>query len=237
MPNFKKRLFLIELRMILWTTKFKGSGVPEMSEHTTGTESAYKGLVCTAVMDMGPEVLYNLSEIDDSTTQMLAIQALTMISMGEGSRGLHGPIPVPHTPGLQAFIYTFFAPALDSEDERVRKHGRQYAFFLIFTQGLHYTDQITAYTADFIKNWIEGQPVTEKTIESLHERLQASVIFTIDTTEMLQDQVASLSKRVRELETTHERIEEIVKRVNPSGADLTERIRNLVEMVESQNGD
>ncbi|MHA2233591.1 MAG: hypothetical protein ACXAB4_14000, partial [Candidatus Hodarchaeales archaeon] len=77
-----------------------------MSGESGETLTAYQGLVCTAVMDTGPEVLFNLSETEDHIAQLLAIQALTMVSMGSGSKGMHGPIPVPHTPDLQALVYT-----------------------------------------------------------------------------------------------------------------------------------
>ena len=107
-----------------------------MSEESVETATAYRGLVCTAVMDVGPEVLFNLSEVEENITHMLAIQALTMISMGSGSEGMHGPIPVPHSPELQALVYTFFAPAPDSKDERVRRSGRHYAMFLLFSKSL-----------------------------------------------------------------------------------------------------
>jgi hypothetical protein len=205
-----------------------------MTEKSKGKETAYRGLVCTAVMDSGPDVVFNLSGIEDNITHMLAIQALTMVSMGTGSEGMHGPIPVPHTPELQALVYTFFAPAPDSEDERIRRSGRQYAFFLLFSKALHYTNQITAYTADFIKTQIEGQPITEETLHSLHERLQASIIFSIDTTELLQNQVASLSKRIQELESMLEQIEGIVNEVALDGHDLLEKIRNLVDISKKQ---
>ncbi|MHA2232888.1 MAG: hypothetical protein ACXAB4_10385 [Candidatus Hodarchaeales archaeon] len=205
-----------------------------MSGEPGETLTAYQGLVCTAVMDTGPEVLFNLSETEDHIAQLLAIQALTMVSMGSGSKGLHGPIPVPHTPDRQALVYTFFAPAPDSEDERVRRSGRQYALFLLFSKGVHYTDQITAYTAEFIRDQTEGQLVTEETVSSLNERLQASVIFTVDTTELLQNQVASLSKRIQELETVLGQIKEVVNEAVPEGDDLLEKIRKLVGAARNQ---
>lgn len=193
-------------------------------------ETAYRGLVCTAVQDIGPDVLFNHSEVAEGITHMLAIQALTMVSMGTGSTGMHGPIPVPHTPELQALVYTFFAPAPDSEDERVRRSGRQYAIFLLFSEGFHYTDQITAYTADFIREQTEGHPITDATMASLHERLQASIIFSVDTIKLLQNQVTSLSTRIQELESIHEQIEEIVNEAVPEGHNLIEKVRNLVKM-------
>ena len=198
-----------------------------MSNDTLNT--AYQGLVCTAVTDRGPELLYDYSVLDEAISHMLAIQALTMISMGSGSEGGHGPIPVPKNPELQALVYTFFAPAPDSQDDRVRLHGRQYAFFLIFSKDLHYTDQLNKYTANFLKNELENYQVTEDIVREIHEQIKTSVIYSIDQVSLLTNQVKALTERIKALEDLKYQLEDIVKEILPGNENLVTKITKLVE--------
>ncbi len=198
-----------------------------MSKKSLNT--AYQGLVCTAVTDRGPELLFDFSVLDESISHMLAIQALTMISMGSGSEGMHGPIPVPKNPELQALVYTFFAPAPDSQDERVRLHGRQYAFFLIFSKGLHYTDRLNDYTANFLRNEMQDEQITEEIVRDINEQFQTSVIFSIDQVSLLTNQVKALTKRIKALEDQHFQLEEIVGEIIPGNESLVIKIKKLIK--------
>ncbi|MFX0114117.1 MAG: hypothetical protein ACFFB3_06185 [Candidatus Hodarchaeota archaeon] len=93
------------------------------------------GIIGVLVADSGPEVVVNCSHLDEVSGTKLAISGMTAMGLGSSKRGhmeLHGPISVPDAGELQAFYFPFVVSGAQSEDDRVRKHGRECAFFLIF---------------------------------------------------------------------------------------------------------
>ncbi|MFW9915886.1 MAG: hypothetical protein ACFFGZ_09790 [Candidatus Thorarchaeota archaeon] len=93
------------------------------------------GLLLCTIADAGPDVVVNCSTLDDIMGLKLAVSGMTAMGLGSTKRGLrelHGPISIPDTEEVQAFYFPFLVSGAQSEDKRIRKHGRECAFFLIF---------------------------------------------------------------------------------------------------------
>ncbi|MFQ5976618.1 MAG: hypothetical protein ACE5OZ_00635 [Candidatus Heimdallarchaeota archaeon] len=93
------------------------------------------GIIGVMISDAGPDVAVNCSDLDEIMGMKLAISGMTAMGLGSSKRGLrelHGPIGVPDASELQAFYFPFIVSGALSKDSRVRKHGRDCAFFLVF---------------------------------------------------------------------------------------------------------
>ncbi|MFW9854505.1 MAG: hypothetical protein ACFFFG_05575 [Candidatus Thorarchaeota archaeon] len=96
------------------------------------------GLVVTTMTDMGPFPLLNLSELPEDTTVKLSVIGMTILSMGAGTVAekqhyrLHGSIPVPDTPTLEALAMSFTVIPTDTKDIRIDQHGRESTIWLLF---------------------------------------------------------------------------------------------------------
>ncbi|MHA2367231.1 MAG: hypothetical protein ACXADX_00285 [Candidatus Hodarchaeales archaeon] len=96
------------------------------------------GILLCMIADSGPDVVVNYSSLDEMMGLKLAVSGMTAMGLGSTKRGLrelHGPISVPDSEEVQAFYFPFLVSGAQSEDERIRKHGRECAFFLIFQKG------------------------------------------------------------------------------------------------------
>jgi hypothetical protein len=96
------------------------------------------GLVVTTMTDMGPFPLLNLSELPEDTTVKLSVIGMTILSMGAGTVAekqhyrLHGSIPVPDSPTLEALAMSFTVIPTDTKDIRIDQHGRESTIWLLF---------------------------------------------------------------------------------------------------------
>ena len=105
-------------------------------------EKPLDGIVVTTVEDMGPSpVLNTTTSLDEVTTMKLGIAGMTLLSMGSGTGDvfekrhfrLHGPIPVPDNPNLEALAMSFKVKAKDTSDPRIANYGRETTLWLVFT--------------------------------------------------------------------------------------------------------
>ncbi|UCE14129.1 MAG: hypothetical protein JSV04_02865 [Candidatus Heimdallarchaeota archaeon] len=96
------------------------------------------GLIVTTMTDMGPFPLLNLSEISEDTTVKLSVIGMTILSMGAGSVAekqhyrLHGSIPIPDSPNLEAIAMSFTVAPTKTDDVRIDQHGRESTIWLLF---------------------------------------------------------------------------------------------------------
>ncbi len=96
------------------------------------------GLIVTTMTDMGPFPLLNLSPIEEDTTVKLSVIGMTILSMGAGTVAekqhyrLHGSIPIPDSPNLEALAMSFTVAPTQTDDVRIHQHGRESTIWLLF---------------------------------------------------------------------------------------------------------
>ena len=96
------------------------------------------GLIVTTMTDMGPYPLLNLSPVSDDTTLKLSVIGMTILHMGAGTVAervhyrLHGSIPIPDSPSLEALAMSFTVAPTETNDVRIDQHGRESTIWLIF---------------------------------------------------------------------------------------------------------
>ncbi|MFX1505399.1 MAG: hypothetical protein ACFFDC_04705 [Promethearchaeota archaeon] len=96
------------------------------------------GLIVTTMTDMGPFPLLNLSPIGEDTTVKLSVIGMTILSMGAGTVAekqhyrLHGSIPIPDSPNLEALAMSFTVAPTQTDDIRIDQHGRESTIWLLF---------------------------------------------------------------------------------------------------------
>lgn len=96
------------------------------------------GLIVTTMTDIGPYPLLNLSSISEDTTVKLSVIGMTILSMGAGTVAerthyrLHGSIPIPDSPTLEALAMSFTVTPTKTNDIRIDQHGRESTIWLIF---------------------------------------------------------------------------------------------------------
>lgn len=96
------------------------------------------GLIVTVMTDMGPFPVLNLSPISEDTTVKLSVIGMTILSMGAGTVAekqhyrLHGSIPIPDSPTLEALAMSFTVAPTHTSDVRIDQHGRESTIWLIF---------------------------------------------------------------------------------------------------------
>lgn len=96
------------------------------------------GLIVTAMTDMGPFPVLNLSQISEDTTVKLSVIGMTILSMGAGTVAekqhyrLHGSIPIPDSPSLEALAMSFTVAPTHTSDVRIDQHGRESTIWLLF---------------------------------------------------------------------------------------------------------
>lgn len=167
------------------------------------------GVIVTRIADMGPEVVFNESELQEDIAAMLSIQSFTMVSLGEGAPdGLYGPIPVPQTEELQALVYTFSTSGKDSDDIRVREHGRKNALFMVFPKDyLHYESQIMNSLSPYIESFLSMGDLTAERVQTLREVISSSVIFNFDIVSEYQREITRLKREIERLKSIIESTE------------------------------
>jgi hypothetical protein len=96
------------------------------------------GMIVTTMTDMGPYPLLNLSSVSDDTSLKLSVIGMTILHMGAGTVGerthyrLHGSIPIPDSPSLEALAMSFTVAPTETRDVRIGQHGRESTIWLIF---------------------------------------------------------------------------------------------------------
>ncbi|MFX0125619.1 MAG: hypothetical protein ACFFAE_18495 [Candidatus Hodarchaeota archaeon] len=96
------------------------------------------GLIVTTMTDLGPFPLLNLSPIGEDTTVKLSVIGMTILSMGAGTVAekqhyrLHGSIPIPDSPNLEALAMSFTVAPTQTDDVRIDQHGRESTIWLLF---------------------------------------------------------------------------------------------------------
>ena len=98
----------------------------------------YRGLIYTRIEDRGPDVIFNLTNLDESQALALSVQSFTIIGVGTGSRSsgswighLFGPMPVPTGQLMNSLIFPFVIEDKTSKDLRVIKSGRSCALIFL----------------------------------------------------------------------------------------------------------
>jgi len=97
-----------------------------------------EGLIVTTMTDRGPFPVLNLSSISEDTAEKLSVIGMTILFMGAGTvaerqhHRLHGSIPIPDSPNLEALAMSFPVSPIETSDVRIDQHGRESTIWLLF---------------------------------------------------------------------------------------------------------
>jgi len=116
-----------------------------LEDNASEGESITEGLIITILKDIGPENVYNSSPLNENETYNMVLKAITAIGsdvregMEFGEIRSYGPMPTGKDPFL-SLAFIFFLPTIRTTDERIARHGRLVAFWIItsFASTLRY---------------------------------------------------------------------------------------------------
>ena len=97
-----------------------------------------EGLIVTTMTDRGPFPVLNLSSVSEDTAEKLSVIGMTILFMGAGTvaerqhHRLHGSIPIPDSPSLEALAMSFPVSPKETIDLRIDQHGRESTIWLLF---------------------------------------------------------------------------------------------------------
>jgi hypothetical protein len=97
-----------------------------------------EGLIVTTMTDRGPFPVLNLSSVSEDTAEKLSVIGMTILFMGAGTvaerqhHRLHGSIPIPDSPSLEALAMSFPVSPIETSDLRIDQHGRESTIWLLF---------------------------------------------------------------------------------------------------------
>jgi hypothetical protein len=97
-----------------------------------------EGLIVTTMTDRGPFPVLNLSSLSEDTAEKLSVIGMTILFMGAGTvaerqhHRLHGSIPIPDSPNLEALAMSFTVSPIETIDVRIDQHGRESTIWLLF---------------------------------------------------------------------------------------------------------
>jgi hypothetical protein len=97
-----------------------------------------EGLIVTTMTDRGPFPVLNLSSVSEDTAEKLSVIGMTILFMGAGTvaerqhHRLHGSIPIPDSPNLEALAMSFPVSPINTTDIRIDQHGRESTIWLLF---------------------------------------------------------------------------------------------------------
>ena len=97
-----------------------------------------EGLIVTTMTDRGPFPVLNLSSVSEDTAEKLSVIGMTILFMGAGTVAerqhyrLHGSIPIPDSPSLEALAMSFPVSPTETSDLRIDQHGRESTVWLLF---------------------------------------------------------------------------------------------------------
>ncbi|OLS28133.1 MAG: hypothetical protein HeimC3_00940 [Candidatus Heimdallarchaeota archaeon LC_3] len=169
-------------------------------------DTAYRGLLYTAVTDTGPKVIYNLTQLDEDHTFPLSVQAFTLLGLGSGSRTAgswmeycYGPLPFPTGRPLNTMIFSFLVEGSDSMDERVKKAGRSAALVILVTKQFKEYDKLRDYLNEYLPKWIKDhKSLKEKHFKQLNNVIEGKAFFKLN----LQDSGIEVAESMKI--TTHD---------------------------------
>jgi hypothetical protein len=101
-------------------------------------ERMIEGLIVTTMTDRGPFPVLNLSSVSEDTAEKLSVIGMTILFMGAGTvaerqhHRLHGSIPIPDSPNLEALAMSFPVSPIETSDLRIDQHGRESTIWLLF---------------------------------------------------------------------------------------------------------
>ncbi len=96
-----------------------------------------EGLIVTTMTDRGPFPVLNLSSVSEDTAEKLSVIGMTILFMGAGTvaerqhHRLHGSIPIPDSPNLEALAMSFPVSPIETIDVRIDQHGRESTIWLL----------------------------------------------------------------------------------------------------------
>lgn len=116
-----------------------------LEDNASKGESVTEGLIITILKDIGPENIFNSSPLNESESYNMVFKAITAIGsdiregMEFGEIRSYGPMPTGKDPFL-SLAFILFLPTIRTTDERIARHGRLVAFWIItrFTSTLRY---------------------------------------------------------------------------------------------------
>ncbi len=98
----------------------------------------FSGLIVTTMGDRGPYPVLNLSSLPEDTAENLSVVGMTILFMGAGTvterqhYRLHGSLPIPNSPDLEALAMSFAVSPTETTDVRIDQHGRESTIWLLF---------------------------------------------------------------------------------------------------------
>ena len=98
----------------------------------------FSGLIVTTMGDRGPYPVLNLSSLPEDTAENLSVVGMTILFMGAGTvterqhYRLHGSLPIPNSPDLEALAMSFTVSPTETTDIRIDQHGRESTIWLLF---------------------------------------------------------------------------------------------------------
>lgn len=101
-------------------------------------DSFIKGLIIVANSDVGPDLVANLSPIDDSNALITALHMVSLAGLEEDSQldedgsKMIGPLPVKGSSDYKALYYSNMLKASNASDERLVAYGAKVGIILIF---------------------------------------------------------------------------------------------------------
>ncbi len=99
-------------------------------------ESLIRGLIAVKIGDMGPELVANLSDIDDEDALITALHLVSLQGLEEELNSdesrILGPFPVKSNSQYRALYYSTMMTASGAEDERLIEHGAKIGVILLF---------------------------------------------------------------------------------------------------------
>ncbi|RMG41877.1 MAG: hypothetical protein D6732_01815 [Methanobacteriota archaeon] len=108
------------------------------SSNQNQTDSLISGLILVVVKEMGPEIVANISPIDDDLAFITAAHLFSLAGLmdtqEDEDREVIGPIPVKNTKGIKALFFLTSVSHPESKDQRLAVHGAQLGTILLFDE-------------------------------------------------------------------------------------------------------
>lgn len=110
--------------------------IDSLSDDFSYGNSLISGIIVTLVLDFGPEIVANISDITDDEAFITATQLLTLAGMqeevDEDENRLIGPLPFTNDKSVNALVYFTVVENKESDDPRLVEYGSKLAIILLF---------------------------------------------------------------------------------------------------------
>ncbi len=150
-------------------------------------KSFISGLIIVANSDVGPDLIANLSPIDDSNALVTALHMVSLAGLEEdsqldedGSRMI-GPLPVKGSSDYKALYYSNMLKASNAVDERLVEFGAKIGIILIFEKSK---------LPDIRRASGLIEPHLERYLERINETDELNKEFAMELYEHLVDLIA-----------------------------------------------